>query len=43
MDVFMSPQRTWTILVTDTRGLSCMAAAADDWQEVPLMVSGLDS
>ena len=43
MEIFMSPQGTWTILVTNTGGLSCITAAGDEWQEVPVTVAGLDS
>jgi D-aminopeptidase len=43
MEIFMSPQGTWTVLVTDTNGMSCVIAAGQDWQEIPVAVAGLDS
>ena len=43
MEIFMSPQGTWTILITDTSGKSCITAAGDEWQDVPVAVAGLDS
>ena len=43
MEIFMSPQGSWTVLVTDTNGTACIIAAGEDWQEVPLAVAGLDS
>ena len=43
MEIFMSPQGTWTIVVTDTRGKSCITAAGEEWQDVPEAVAGLDS
>jgi hypothetical protein len=43
MEIFMSPQGTWTVLVTDTTGTACVIAAGQDWQEVPIEMTGLDS
>ena len=43
MEIFMSPQGTWTILITDTSGLSCITASGEEWQDVPVAVAGLDS
>ena len=43
MEIFMSPQGTWTVLVTDTTGTSCIIATGQDWQEVPIEMAGLDS
>jgi hypothetical protein len=43
MEVFMSPQGTWTVVVTDTRGIACIAASGDGWQDVPVAVVGLES
>jgi hypothetical protein len=43
MEIFMSPKGTWTVLVTDTTGTSCMTASGEDWQEVPVTVAGLNS
>ena len=43
MEIFMSPQGTWTVLVTNTSGMACIAASGEDWQEVPVAVVGLES
>ena len=43
MEIFMSPQGTWTVLVTDTTGTTCIIATGQDWQEVPIEMAGLDS
>ena len=43
MEIFMSPQGTWTVLVTDTTGTACVIATGQDWQEVPIEITGLDS
>ena len=43
MEIFMSPQGTWTVLVTDTSGTACVIATGHDWQEVPIEMTGLDS
>ena len=43
MEIFMSQQGTWTVVVTDTSGTACIIAAGQDWQEVPIEMAGLDS
>ena len=43
MEIFMSPQGTWTMVITHTSGLSCIAASGEEWQDVPVAVAGLDS
>ena len=43
MEIFMSPQGTWTIVITDTSGKSCITAFGEEWQDVPVAVAGLDS
>jgi hypothetical protein len=43
MEIFVSAEGTWTVLVTDTEGRSCITAAGDNWQEVPAKVAGLES
>jgi hypothetical protein len=43
MEIFMSPQGTWTIVITDTSGLSCITASGEEWQDVPIAVAGLES
>ena len=43
MEIFTSPQGTWTMLVTNTTGTSCITAAGENWQESPATVAGLES
>ena len=43
MEMFMSPQGTWTMGITDTSGISCITAAGEEWQDVPVAVAGLES
>ena len=43
MELFMSTQGTWTMLVTDTAGTSCITASGEEWQEVPVTLAGLES
>ena len=43
MEIYMSPQGTWTVLVTDIAGTACIIATGQDWQEVPIEMVGLDS
>ena len=43
MEIFMSQQGTWTILITDTSGNSCITAFGEEWQDVPVAVAGLNS
>ena len=31
LEVFVSEQGTWTILATDTHGLSCVISAGEGW------------
>ena len=43
MEIFMSPQGTWTILVTDTSGTACITATGEEWQDAPVAEAGFDS
>ena len=43
MEIFMSPQGTWTMLATDTNGTACITASGEEWQEVPVTLAGLES
>ena len=38
IEVFISDQGTWTILMSQATGLSCMMAAGSDWQGKSLIV-----
>jgi hypothetical protein len=35
LEVFASPNGSWTLLVTLTNGMSCLMNAGTDWQVVP--------
>ena len=39
-EVFVSPSGTWTILVTNPHGISCIAAAGENWERVPGQMAG---
>jgi hypothetical protein len=43
MEIYISPKGTWTVLVTDTSGTTCITASGEDWQNLPATVAGLDS
>jgi hypothetical protein len=43
MEIYTSPEGTWTVLVTDTSGKSCITAAGENWQEVTPAVADLAS
>lgn len=40
MEVYISSKGTWTMLVTDQSGLTCILAAGDAWDEAPILVQG---
>ena len=35
IELFMAPDGSWTIVVTDTRGRSCIVLAGEDWTQAP--------
>lgn len=35
VEVFTSKAGTWTIIVTDPRGKTCIIAAGDSWEDLP--------
>jgi hypothetical protein len=43
MEIFKAPQGSWTMVITDTKGISCIVASGEAWQDVPVAVAGLDS
>ena len=43
MEVFISRQGTWTMVVTNEAGMSCVMAAGEAWDEKPTQVLGLGS
>ena len=40
IEVFASENGTWTLVITQPNGLSCLIAAGQDWESLPTMVSG---
>jgi len=42
MEVFTSEKGSWTILVTNSDGTTCILAAGDDWEEVPDKFASVD-
>jgi len=34
-ELFVSPTGTWTVLVTNPHGISCIAAAGENWDQKP--------
>lgn len=44
IEVFVSASGTWTMLMTDVRGRSCIVAAGDGWESIgAVAVSGRDT
>lgn len=35
MEVYISPAGTWTMVVTNDAGLTCVLAAGEAWDEMP--------
>lgn len=41
LEVFVSPKgNTWTIVVTDAAGITCLIAAGESWETVPIKIRG---
>lgn len=40
LELFTSPKGTWTMLVTDQRGRTCIIAAGDAWDDAPQLAQG---
>ncbi len=36
LEIFVSETGTWTVVVTDPAGVSCVLAAGQAWEEIPL-------
>ena len=39
IEVFASPQQTWTIVMTKPDGESCVLMAGDNWEDLPTQVT----
>ena len=42
IEVYASPKVTWTMVITQQNGVSCLIDAGQDWEELPNpeMISG---
>ena len=38
LEVFVSETGTWTVVVTNPEGVSCVLAAGQSWEEIPLSI-----
>ncbi len=38
VELFVSESGSWTVLVSDPRGRSCVVAIGESWQHIPLLV-----
>lgn len=36
LEIFVSETGTWTVVVTDPQGVSCVLAAGQSWEEIPV-------
>jgi hypothetical protein len=43
MEVYISSRGTWTMVVTNEAGISCVLAAGEAWDELPLKALGQSS
>jgi hypothetical protein len=43
MEVYISSRGTWTMVVTNEAGISCVLAAGEAWDEMPLKTFGQSS
>src|SRR5262245_24622610 len=43
MEVYISARGTWTMVVTNEAGMSCVLAAGEAWDEMPATVLGPSS
>jgi hypothetical protein len=43
LEVFVSKKGTWTLVMTNARGISCVIGAGDSWENAPREVAGLVS
>lgn len=40
VEIFVSPQKSWTILVSFPNGSSCVMAVGEAWDQLPVALSG---
>ena len=41
VEVFVAPAGTWTIVVTEPGGMSCLMAAGEAWESLPSETAGV--
>ena len=41
MEIYVSKKKgTWTVLVTSPRGMTCIVAAGEMWEDMPIVTAG---
>jgi hypothetical protein len=40
IEVFASAEGTWTLVITQPNGVSCLIAAGQDWEQLPKLAAG---
>ncbi len=40
IEVLTSPTGSWTFLVTNPNGLTCMVASGENWETLPMKIAG---
>jgi hypothetical protein len=40
IEVFASPDGTWTLVITQPNGVTCLIAAGKDWENLPKLAKG---
>ena len=40
VEIYASQQGTWTLVITQPNGVSCLIAAGQDWETLPKLVAG---
>jgi hypothetical protein len=43
IELFVSAKGSWTLLSTDTKGVACLIAAGEAWQDAPKVFAGVNS
>jgi len=40
IEVFTSEEGTWTLVITQPNGLSCLIASGENWESLPKLIKG---
>ena len=43
IELYVSSKGSWTLVSTDTKGVACLIAAGEAWQDAPVIVVGQTS